>query len=75
LFDPTGNGNNINLNALIDPDSGLILKCAYSINNHGWIVGSGINPDGLSHAFLLTPEPATILLLGFGGLLLKKRRS
>ena len=46
----------------------------YSINDDGWIVGYGINPDGDSHAYLLTPEPATLLLLGISAVMLKKRR-
>jgi len=66
LFDPTGHGNNIDLNTLIDPSSGWTLEGANCINNNGWIVGYGINPDGYEHAFLLTPEPATVLLLGLG---------
>jgi uncharacterized membrane protein len=73
LFDPTGSGNNIDLNTLIDPASGWTLQYAYSINNSGWIVGQGINPEGYSRAFLLIPEPATIALLGFGILCLRKR--
>jgi len=74
LFDPTGAGNNIDLNTVIDPDSGWILKWAYDINNNGWIVGSGINPQGDEHALLLVPEPATLALLGLGILCLGGRR-
>jgi len=55
LFDPTGEGNNIDLNTLIDPNLGWELNSAESINNNGWIVGRGINPDGHAHAFLLKP--------------------
>jgi len=44
LFDPTGSGNNIDLNMLIDPGLGWTLEYAYSINNNGWIVGVGRNP-------------------------------
>ncbi len=73
LFDPTGSGNNVDLNTLIDPTCGWTLEYAYSINNHGWIVGQGINPDGFTHAYLLTPEPATIFLLSMGGLFLRKK--
>jgi probable HAF family extracellular repeat protein len=68
LFDPTGQGHNLDLNTLIDPSLGWTLSFAYGINNNGWIVGKGINPDGYEHAFLLTPEPTTLLLLGLGGL-------
>jgi probable HAF family extracellular repeat protein len=44
------------LNDLIPPDSGWILRFAYASNDAGQIVGYGTNPDGLSHAFLLTPD-------------------
>ena len=74
LFDSTGNGNNINLNTLIDPSSGWILKEATCINNNGWIVGYGTY-NGIDQAFLLTPEPTTLLLFGLGGLILRKRKS
>jgi len=72
LFDSTGNGNNIDLNTLIDSD--WVLKEARCINNNGWIVGTGINPSGDTHAFLLTPEPTTMLLLGLGAAVLRKRK-
>ncbi len=39
------------------------------------IVGYGINPDGYTEAWIATiPEPATLLLLGFGGLILSRKR-
>jgi len=74
LFDPTGQGNNIDLNTLIGPSFGWTLEYANSINNNSWIVGYGLNADGVHHAFLLTPEPATLLLLGFGALFLRRKR-
>ena len=55
LFDPTGGGNNINLNDVIPPTPSWRLLWATCINDSGWIVGYGKNPDGQSRAFLLTP--------------------
>ena len=72
LFDPTGNGSNINLNTLINPKSGWILLDACSINNDGLIVGYGVHGTSI-HAFLLTPEPATLLLFALGGLALRRK--
>jgi probable HAF family extracellular repeat protein len=73
LFDPTGRGNNIDLNTLIAPSSGWSLTVACGINNNGWIVGSGTY-NGNATSFLLTPEPATLLLFGFAGLALRRKR-
>jgi len=43
------------LNSLLPSGSGWDLLDAAAINNAGDIVGTGINPDGVEHAFLLTP--------------------
>ena len=74
LFDPTGQDKNIDLNNLIDPTSDWTLFRAYSINNNGWIVGTGINPDGDTHAFLLTPEPTSAILLILGAAMLRRKK-
>ncbi len=55
LLDPSGRGNTINLNTLIDPVIGWNLRLAWSINDRGWIVGMGECPGGYNHAFLLIP--------------------
>lgn len=47
----------MDLNNLIDPDSGWFLEEATDINEDGWIVGVGINPNDEAHAFLLNPIP------------------
>ncbi len=75
LFDATGGGANVPLNALIDPASGWRLQSAVGINDSGWIVGDGINRDGEWHGYVLKPipEPVTILLLVIGVLSLRKR--
>jgi probable HAF family extracellular repeat protein len=48
----------LDLNDLIDADSGWTLFHANSINDNGQIVGSGQNPSFRTHAFLLTPRPS-----------------
>jgi probable HAF family extracellular repeat protein len=73
LFDPSGQGNNIDLNTLINPALGWSLEFAYCINNSGWIVGSMTNTTGQTHAFLLTPEPASFSLLVLGGLAIMRK--
>ena len=45
------------LNSLVI-GSGWVLRQAKDINDHGLIVGFGINPQGQTHAFLLNPIPA-----------------
>jgi probable HAF family extracellular repeat protein len=69
IFDPTGHGNNIDLNTLIDPSLNITLTYANGINNNGWIIATGNN-----NAYLITPEPATILLFVIGGFALRKRK-
>ena len=64
----------IDLNTLLPTGSGWELAGAYGINDLGQIVGSG-SINGQGHAFLMTPvpEPATILLVGCGSLILRKK--
>jgi probable HAF family extracellular repeat protein len=67
-------GQRQDLNDLIDSSAGWTLTEANAINDNGWIVGTGKNASGQSHAFLLTPvpEPSTFVLFAVGsvGLLL-----
>jgi len=63
------NGSMLNLNQhLNDSGTGWALKAAYDINDNGWIVGVGINPQGQYQSFLLVPvpEPNALVLLGAG---------
>ncbi len=63
-----GDGTVTDLNTLISSTSGWTLNLALAINDSGWIVGSGTNSLGQSHAFLLTPipEPSTAALAASG---------
>jgi probable HAF family extracellular repeat protein len=61
------------LNNLLDPSgAGWLLTDALGINDQGQIVGIGIDPNGKSHGFLLTPDvaetplPATLPLFASG---------
>ena len=70
------NGVMHKLQDLVPPDSGWYLRYASDINDAGWIVGSGFNPQGQARAFLLTPIPeptALTCIVGFA--LLARRRS
>ena len=67
----------VDLNTLMAPGSNFsLLDEAWGINDLGHIVGFGHTLDGEIHAFLMIPEPATLLLLGFGvlGLLRRSRQ-
>ena len=50
----------IDLNDLINPDSGLVLMKATAINDKGQIVGESRNSKSEIHAFLLTPIEKTV---------------
>jgi len=64
LPDPTDNGNNIDLNDLINTP-GWKHAGARTTNDDGWILGAGVpRDDAALHAYLLIPEPSTLELLG-----------
>lgn len=70
-----------NLEEILESDYGLdltgwTLTWASGISDDGTvIVGRGYNPAGEREAWVATiPEPTTFLLLGLGGLMLRKRR-
>lgn len=64
------------LNNLLVDNPGWVLNEAYGINDVGQIVGYGVNPQGQTHAFLLTPvpEPGAPAAMVVAGMLLGLRR-
>ncbi|MBN1365538.1 MAG: alpha/beta fold hydrolase [Syntrophaceae bacterium] len=55
------NGQMIDLNDLIDPNSNWILQNASAINNNGHIVGTGIHNGQPDQGFLLKPVPVLLV--------------
>jgi probable HAF family extracellular repeat protein len=70
----TSGGGMVDLNSLIDPQSGWELDTAKAINDAGQITGIGLI-GGQPHAFLLTPvpEPAAALMMLIGAFSLARR--
>ena len=60
------NGQMTDLNTLISPTSGWTLQATSGNNDSGQIVGMGVDPNGHTEGFLLSPipEPSMIALLG-----------
>jgi probable HAF family extracellular repeat protein len=55
------NGVMYDLNDFIPVNSGWTLAEAREINGNGAVVGWGVSPSGATHAFLLVPNPASVL--------------
>lgn len=77
----TASGGMQNLKDMLTTNYGLDLtgwrlSDAAGVSADGLtFVGGGINPQGYSEAWIATiPEPSTLLLFGFGGLALLRRR-
>lgn len=59
-------GTAFNLTEMLRPPVTWSVMIPTDINNAGWIVGRGTNPDGETNAFLLTPTCADFDLLRDG---------
>lgn len=71
-------GSMLDLNTLLDENTGWQLVEAKSINDSGQIVGYGIDPSGIDRGFLLTPvsiptPSGSLVLVLFGAFLARKR--
>jgi hypothetical protein len=71
----TQNTGLVDLNSLIDQNSGWDLDEAYDVNENGYIVGSG-KFNGATSNYMLkpVPEPASILGLAIGCFAVLNRR-
>ncbi len=75
-------GAALDLNTLIDPNSGWVLSVALAISDTGYIAGYGMyDPDGSGPEaayqrdfVMLLPEPGSLSLLMLAGLALSRRR-
>jgi len=81
VFDKSS-GTSFWYNTLAVPGGGFTRDLQFLGSNYGMVGShgySGIDPDAVLEAYLdnvcLIPEPATLLLLGLGGLLFRRQRS
>ncbi len=58
------------LEEMIPANSGWTNLIPRDINDAGWVVGSGSNPEGFAHAFLLTPATVVPAVSEYGAVVM-----
>ena len=65
----------VDLNTLLTAEySGWSIYDAQDVANNGWICGTAVGPDNRFHAYVLTPEPGTGLLVAIGAMAIRVRK-
>ncbi|MBL1218474.1 MAG: hypothetical protein D8M59_13410 [Planctomycetes bacterium] len=65
----------VDINTMLAPEwADYTVLQLNGMNENGWLVGDALNPDGDVEAVVLVPTPSSLALVGFGTLLMARRR-